>query len=746
MTTLVPCADCNLVTSNTASSNDTEPSTLDRLLFIPTPDRSAKRAKLAIATSPETIYSKVEQQAFARIEDFVLHFDAACDKLIEETRPSTEGTQWKYVPDDLEQDEMIANVQAARKLLHSLVMRDAAMMPFETTSMGTIKHEEELKPGPKLVLTLYGNAQGHKQLFSSFQQTATDPKDVKPAMRLRENGLPNGIMSTMVVPIKPKDAAANLKQNTFKDVFGPSSSLPLLVPPQATKQTVDKSSSTIVWGATKQQRPERPMGYAHQKLTAGQWLGYGGLAPASSTAVSGGLGKTSTVDAIAPSILGSNEEEQAVAEEDALFRSVYSSFAPSCDNTGAVYSEHIKNEMWWQRVGKQTLEESLGFLPHAVMSGVDSMPVNGEEDQIKQFSQDAELFDPALEDMKLDPVPKTPSTGDEAILEEISELLESLHSYQRIRSMSRKPQSSNLQPFSNQSTLENASAPSELEIETYNTLKAQLALVIATLPPYAVSRLNGDQLEDLNISLTMPIEDKNIRGVMEEDAQSRAAKAAALSAAIGIAATSNRAAGLATPGVGARTAPMGGNRTTQSYNTSTGPNLLRQTSQVGSRQPLSGWQTPTQQNLSATAPRPSYQNQASYGSQSAKPAYNNNNNYRNSTVGQFQSTTNRLANTPLAGKTNYSGIGSAGYQPKATSTNFNYQGAQPAPMTTFASPQPTGQTGQHQQRPSYLSQPIQVGTSTVGGQGAGGSRPQTPGVATALRSVSGTPQPSQAQT
>lgn len=611
-----------------------------------------------------------------------------------------------------------------QKLLKSLIMRDAATRSFQTRE---VKQEKEPFSSPRSVLTLYGNAQGHKQLFSSFQQGSVSGKAIEPVMKLRENGLPNGIMSSMVVPTKPKDAAANLKQSTFKDIFGPSSSLPPLAPPQYSKQAHDKSSSTIVWGATKEQRPERPMGYGYQKLTAGQWLGYGGVAPQL---------ELDPLVTSSTSNIAIGADEQALAEEDALFRNVYSSFAPSRDNTGAVYSEHIKNEMWWQKVGRQTLEESLGFSQHDMLSSVDeaedAMVVDGEDDKIKEFSEVVANYDPALEDMNLELTPNIQPHGDEAILDEISQLLESLHSYQRIR-MSRKSQTTN--------PLENSSIPSEVEIETYKTLKAQLALVIATLPPYAVARLNGDQLEDLNISLTMPIEDKNIRGVMEEDAQSRAAKAAALSAAIGIAANSNRAATLATPSAGARTAPMGGGRNTQSYNTNTGPILPRQTSQLGSRQPLSGWQTPTQQSLSATAPRPSYQNQTSYGTQSAKPTYNNN--YRNTTVGQFQSTSNRQANTPLAGKSAYNSIGTSGYQSRATATNINLAGQalQQTPMTTFNSPQGTAQLGQHQQRPSYLSQPIQVGTPG-GGQAAGGSRSQTPGLA-AMRSISGTPQPAQ---
>jgi len=654
----------------------------------------------------------VASKAYTTIQEFVEDFEAACLQLMLTAKPSSEGSQWKYVPGDLEQDELLATLVALRKSLGSLVRRDAAMRPkTATTALSTIikaegiKREEEDPPtSSRTVLTLFGNAQGHKQLFSSFQQPTQDEATgvAQPVLSLRENGLPNGILSTQIVALQQDDGPAGTKKNTFLDTFLPTNALPQLPPPRTSRQLQTDSSSTIVWGSGREHRPERTLGYAYQKLTTGQWLGY--------NRVAGTEHQTNMDEAVTVPVMGP-------PEEDALFRSVYSTFAPSRDNTGAVFSDQVKDELWWHKVGQQAFEQSLGASPYEEQATETS---SNDQDEAKKFANAAENFDPALLDL-----PRQSKTDDHDILEEVSELLESLHSYQRIRNTSAKGGSENL-----------PSQPTEAEIETYNTLKAQLSLVIATLPPYAVSKLNGDQLEELNISVKIPIEEKNIRGVLEEDAQSRAAKAAALSAAIGAAAASNRAAGLSTPAASTRTAPMTTGRVGQAYGAGTG--LTRQSSQTNNRQPLSGWQTPGA-NQSSTAPRQSYMNQTAYGTQSARPAYNNNSRLG---TGQFSSTANRQ-NTPLATKStqpNYgSRLGGASY-------NSYTANGQQAPMTTFNSPQATNTGSQYQPRASYLSQAAQSASP-----GPATSRGQTPAGMTTIgapvpkmgmmRSASGTPQP-----
>jgi hypothetical protein len=69
------------------------------------------------------------------------------------------------------------------------------------------------------------------------------------------------------------------------------------------------------------------------------------------------------------------------------------------------------------------------------------------------------------------------------------------------------------------------SQPSTEEFDVYQILKSQLTLLVSQLPPYAVAKLNGDQLEELNISKTILFDTKEYKGVLEEDTLSRVAKA-----------------------------------------------------------------------------------------------------------------------------------------------------------------------------------------------------------------------------
>jgi len=56
-----------------------------------------------------------------------------------------------------------------------------------------------------------------------------------------------------------------------------------------------------------------------------------------------------------------------------------------------------------------------------------------------------------------------------------------------------------------------------------------LSLMISMLPPYAVAKLNSDQLSELNISTKIQVLTDNYKGVMEEDEFAQRAKVAAMS-------------------------------------------------------------------------------------------------------------------------------------------------------------------------------------------------------------------------
>ena len=231
------------------------------------------------------------------------------------------------------------------------------------------------------------------------------------------------------------------------------------------------------------------------------------------------------------------------AKEDALFRNAYSSFAPRRDDAAALIPETMKNRLWWRRVGEQRFQEILPPIKSVeqIDEIEDALGVDeAREDEV--FKQAAETWVPEELPTEL----KEGATADEEakdkdteeILKDVSELLETLNSYQHVRNLSLAStarmsagQNPQLTALSGSPT-----SPSSAEFDVYNMLKSQLALLISTLPPYAVAKLNGDQMGALNISTKLELEAKNYKGTMEEDEITAKARQAALSAAAGSAA------------------------------------------------------------------------------------------------------------------------------------------------------------------------------------------------------------------
>ena len=138
----------------------------------------------------------------------------------------------------------------------------------------------------KQVLTLFANAPGPKQLFSSFQQPASAKRQrtggidgVTPA--LRESGLPSFIGTTSIPPMPADDDKKKAKGLTFGELFAPPSNLPKLQPPKPAKSKLTTSGSTVEFVRIDTSiRPNRRNSYNWytDKLAVGQWLGYGGVA------------------------------------------------------------------------------------------------------------------------------------------------------------------------------------------------------------------------------------------------------------------------------------------------------------------------------------------------------------------------------------------------------------------------------------------------------------------------------------
>jgi hypothetical protein len=136
-----------------------------------------------------------------------------------------------------------------------------------------------------------------------------------------------------------------------------------------------------------------------------------------------------------------------------------------------------------------------------------------------------EKFDSTDLDVDFDKVKSEDDTEVDDLLQEINDLIQTLYSYQRMRlstlpTIAMTPGQKNLLA----EVIGTPSTPSAVENEVYRTLRAQLALLIAQLPPYAVARLNGDQLEELNVSSHIVVESGDEPGIMDDDSVVHAPK------------------------------------------------------------------------------------------------------------------------------------------------------------------------------------------------------------------------------
>lgn len=401
----------------------------------------------------------------------------------------------------------------------------------------------------RTVLTLYANATPEpRQLFSSLQQptrmtisqasqTLQDgatgvemsqqfPETFLPP--LRERALPINIFTAKVVPVHGTEGHEKKPNPTIGDSFPPPSTMTSLNPPQQSRHTSTRSQS-VNWYGPREAVPPRSKGhdsYTKQALPSGQWLTYNVSPPLFSST---GERRKQRDRALSSGEPKSSQPSESIAahqqaRQDALFQSCYSSFAPSHDDTGAIVPEQRKNRLWWSRIGRNKyLSPPLSAsVFEAAVQPENSGAATEESDEDRRFREAVDSWEPLpipieLESLKDSSVnaPVHDQKTDE-ILTEISELLETLDSYQRVRNLSLV---TNARPGAGQNPQLTAmsgspTTPSAAEIDVYNVLKSQLALIVSTLPPYAVAKLNGDQLAALSISTRMAMESKDYKGTM----------------------------------------------------------------------------------------------------------------------------------------------------------------------------------------------------------------------------------------
>ncbi|KAH0537336.1 hypothetical protein FGG08_005852 [Glutinoglossum americanum] len=572
---------------------DTTPSILNHPLPKDQSEPTAKRQKVLEPSTNGTITSKLNFGTYASWGELVADVEAASSAILavlQSKNSLPNGTvshrHYPLLPDD---ENLTAGILAFKKTFNNIIARERMQRP-PTSDLG-VKNEDaadldgtvvvngvggsrsasfvggDSRPN-RVVLTLYGNAPQPKQLFSSLQEpfrisptvsnersslnsnlSPTTASSIEVITPLREAALPNGISTTQIVPVHPTVPDSKKKVPTLGDIFAPPATLPQLNPPKQSKYTTTRGS-TVGWFNPSEpglsSRSNRLGTYTTQPLSTGQWLTYNAIPPPQMPHETRRSKRDrSSSDAAKAQLNLEALARHSRAKEEALFRSAYSSFAPSYDDSSAIVPQEIKSRLWWERVGSKRFEQLLAE-PFSE-AAVDTITPTYEEAETEEQDEE-ELFREAVEswvpedpptDFKMDETREKPQDVDhrdlDEVLRDISELLETLNSHQRIRNLSLAPMSQTAVGQNRQITAMTGSpsSPSSAEMDVYGMLKSQLSILIAGLPPYAVAKLDGDRLAELNVSTKMVVEGKDYKGVMEEDETARTSAISAMTAAAG---------------------------------------------------------------------------------------------------------------------------------------------------------------------------------------------------------------------
>ena len=774
--------------------HDTTPSFLKHALDREEKDeRSPKKARLSDAVdSSLSISSKLSAGAYPTLSDLRRDAEKVSESLVSTIRAeANERENSRLQVDDLKQ---IRRIQAFYQVVKDVVEQEGKYEAVHGTK--TIKQEdgitvngvatskkEDATAGGGTVLTLFGNAPTPKQLFSSMQRPTIESSErmIKTELPVEEMSLPTGLAATKIMPVT---ADRSKKGPTFEDSFAPAHNLPQLQPPKSHKRTSTRDSTSIMWEFKDQLPRNKKGGYTTQSLSVGDWLGYGGLdakdEPTSprekrklrDRALSGG-------ESTQPAPRKESFADALAKEEEALFKRAYSSFAPSYDNSKAIVPQETKSMVWWNKVGQGRYNETFAIDPALLDERpVEFSDVLYEMEEVKIKDEDFGKVIDELDDLNgadIDSKIAQDKTNVEQVLREISELLETLASHQRIRNASLGASASVVRtPISPAPTLSSRigrpDSPAEDEMFTYYSLRRELAYLILKLPPYAVAKLDGDQLAELGVSRLLTFQGRDTKGTMEEDQLARLAKYTAMATAAGVASLTRPGSqsGQHYSSTSQRTPAIG-----QAANTRYG-----QSAQFGpSRTPVQPAFQRTTSNQSsygapsATAPRPGYGQQPNqytrpqsfgqtngqqyYRPQPTPGGYAGYSQQYGSSTPQTQTRPTYSLSQPLAQYQQRAATNATTYQTnqqaQPSQSPFTQRTAsplKPAPASYPPAPSP----GPTQQRPQFPPQQTQPGSGRTTPANNYPSQPHTPvngygqrPVAPAPRTGSGTPQPQNIQ-
>lgn len=401
--------------------------------------------------------------------------------------------------------EAAAKIRDFRDKAMDILEREKAYPRTAVASSDEPDDMAEEKDG-QMVLSVLGLAPLERRLFSSLPQSD--------ATEWAEHSLPAGVSISRVAPSNPQE-----KAQTLGELFAPPRTLLSLQPPKQPKTQAKGNALDFYHPELSEHSKYRSNTYSSQKLAAGHFLDYSHATPSSQTVPK----QHERAQSLAGKKPSSKETE--VSEMESLFRGAFSSFAPCKDDAAAVVPSNVAGRMWWRGVGQRNFQRMIEVEYYQDLANGKAAEKDEDEAELDEAAlQDAlDNWDDAVVDPSLDDVMGAKRDDEEKdadeILDEVSDLIETLASYQRIRNL-QLPNSQNRQssdPVNGDMLTSAGPQLTDEEQATYQVLKAQLALIIKTLPPFAVAKLNGDQLEDLLISTKVQIQTDQYKGIMEED-------------------------------------------------------------------------------------------------------------------------------------------------------------------------------------------------------------------------------------
>ncbi|KAK4242927.1 hypothetical protein C8A03DRAFT_10963 [Achaetomium macrosporum] len=515
------------------SYDTSNPSVLKRPLPDPLPDGepSSKRTKSEESSKPVTIADKVLQGAYVALDDLVSDVVRAANSQVKELE--TAGPSGD--------DGVISKTVTFKRNALELYRRELAYPNVARSTSGKPATEQGQSPSAAgLALSTVGTAPTLRPLYTTLQRDA-------PPKSLTQAALPKGVTIAKILPDPAGPGEKAGRSLTLGELFPSPRNLPPLQPPKAPKTTTKSNVLSFYHPELAEKSKYRSGSYFSQIISAGHWLDYSNATP-TNHAKTKQRERAQSLAGLKPSTT-----ELEVSEMEALFRGAFSTFAPCKDDSAAIVPSGQVSRIWWQRVGRRNfakmaqMEEPEYEQDDGATAG-SAVAMEIDEERVKDAIEnwDETAIDPSL-DHALGKKSDHEKEVDD-LLEEVSDLIETLASYQRNRNLT-LPTSQDRYSADpvNGDMLRNGNLshqPSEEELMTYEALKAQLALIIQTLPPYAVARLNSDKLAELAVSTKIEVRSDEYRGVMEEDEPARLTRLAAQAAA-----TSNQRQAHRTPSV-----------------------------------------------------------------------------------------------------------------------------------------------------------------------------------------------------